>query len=103
METRHSHLQAREKPTKRAQTEKANRAAKDLSVLNEGDTVSRDDLDVAYDSQGESHPVNKNPPTLTPELLKRALAAQQTLQAARAAGAEEPSDVDERLSFLRFT
>ena len=42
----------------------------------EGGAVSREELNVAYDSSGEAHLLaNKVPPTLTASLLKRATEA----------------------------
>ena len=42
----------------------------------EGGAVSRDDLNVTYDSSGEANLLaNKVPPNLTPSLLKRATEA----------------------------
>ena len=68
-------------------TQKEGRASEDLLTLMEGDTLLRDNINVAYDSTEELHPVNKNSPTLTPGLIKR---AEQVLQAAHAAKAKGP-------------
>ena len=48
----------------------------DLSALLEGGAVSRQELDVSYDSSGEAHLLaNKTPPVITTSLIQRATRA----------------------------
>ena len=48
----------------------------DLSALMEGSAVSRQELDVSFDSSGEAHLLaNKPPPVITTSLIQRATRA----------------------------